>query len=216
MEKKYEITEKQLVFLNGFLLRKYPDISDTTRIELTDHLVSDFEATTDNGNLSQYLSNELEFIRKFVFNGVREVKKTYSRQTWNCFFDFFSNFKMIPYTLLIVVILFYLAKNLNNKQLWMSLIIIQSIIMLLSILFGMINKKKLRKVDEVKYLGAEIWLPFLMIQIPQGLEFHDFLMSNEYVFILYSLFTVVYGLSAFIVLRKQRKYILEKYKHLLN
>jgi hypothetical protein len=88
--------------------------------------------------------------------------------------------------------------------------------MLLSILFGMINKKKLRKLDEVKYLGAEIWLPFLMIQIPQGLEFHDFLMSNEYVFILYSLFTVVYGLSAFIVLRKQRKYILEKYKHLLN
>ena len=88
--------------------------------------------------------------------------------------------------------------------------------MLLSILFGMINKKKLRKLDEVKYLGAEIWLPYLMVQIPQGFEFQNYIMSNNYFFTLYASCTVVYGLAAFIVLRTQRKYILEKYNHLLN
>jgi hypothetical protein len=35
MEKKYKITEKQLAFLEDFLLRKYKDLSVETRIELT-------------------------------------------------------------------------------------------------------------------------------------------------------------------------------------
>lgn len=212
----YKITEKQLVFLEDFLNRKYPEISNETRIELIDHLISDFEATTENGNLSQYLSNELEFIRKFVFNGVSKVKKSYSKETWNQFFDFFTDFKMIPYTLMVVIIFYFLYENIGSKELWFSLVIIQSIIMLLSILFGMINKKKLRMLDEAKYLGAEIWLPYIMVQIPQGLEFQNYIMSNNYFFTLYASCTVVYGLAAFIVLRTQRKYILEKYNHLLN
>ena len=216
MENSYEITEKQLVFLEGFLLRKYPNISDETRIELIDHLISNFEATTENGNLSQYLSNEIEFIRRFVSNRVIEVKKNYGKQTWYHFFDFFTDYKLIPYSLIIVVTFYLLSENLNNKYLWLSFFIIQTIIMFLSLFFGMINKNKIRKLDEVKYLGAEIWLPFLMVNLPQGLEFKDYLMSNSYVFTSYASFAIIYGLAAFIVLRKQKIIILKKYKHLLN
>ncbi|APG65959.1 hypothetical protein LPB136_11555 [Tenacibaculum todarodis] len=216
MENKYEITEKQLAFLEDYLKRKYPNFQDEVRIELIDHLISDFEATTQNGNLSQYLSNELGFIRRFANRRVSEFKKTYGKQTWNHFFDFFTDLKLLPISIAVFSMFYFLAEKLNNKWLWGTFLILQSVILLLSAFFGMINKKKLSKVDEVKYLGAEIWLPFLMIHLADGFEFKYFLMSNSYLFTIYASFAIIYGLAAFIVLRKQRKIILEKYKHLLN
>ena len=216
MEKLYEITEKQLVFLEGFLLRKYPTISEEKRIELVDHLILDFEATTENGNLSQYLSNELEFIKKFVFNGVSALKISYRKETWKQFFRFFIDFKLIPYSLLVVIVFYFFAEILNDKWLWFSLVISQAIVMSASLLFGMINKKKLKKLEEVKLLGSEIWLPFLMVQLPLSFDFQHYITSNNYLFIVYTLFTINYAVAAFIVLRKHRKIILEKYKHLLN
>lgn len=216
MEKKYNITEKQLIFLEGFLQRKYKDITDEIRIELTDHLISDFENTTNNGNLSQYLSNELGFIRKFVFDGTNKHQKNYGKQTWRQFYVFFTEIKLLPITFSVLILFYFLAENLNHKWLWGSFSIIQLIIFLASILFGIINKKKLRKLDEVKRLGADIWLPYIMIQLPSGFGFDSFIMSYSLLFTLYASFTFIYSLAAYIVIREKRKIILEKYKHLLN
>lgn len=216
MEKNYETTAKQLAFLESYLKRKYPSITDETRIELTDHLISDFEATTKNGNLSQYLTNELGFIRKFVFDAANRHQKKYGKETWKQFFSFFTDLKLLSYTLLIVVIFFLLSENLNNKWLWVSLLISQSIIFILSIFFGVINKKKLRKLDEVKYLGADIWLTYLLVQLPPIFDFDSFIMSNSFLFTIYASFTIIYGFAAYMIIREKRKIILEKYKHLLN
>ena len=123
MEKNYEITKKQLSFLEGFLDRKHPHISRETKVELIDHLVSDFEATTENGNLSQYLSNELEFIRKFVFNGVSEVKKTYRKETWGKFFSFFANAKMLPISIFIITLFYFLNELLSLQIFWITIMI---------------------------------------------------------------------------------------------
>jgi hypothetical protein len=216
MEKNYEITEKQLVFLDGFLLKRYPNISDDTRIELTDHLISDFEATTENGNLSQYLSNEIAFIRTFVFNRVSDFKKNYGKQTWKQFFSFFSDLKLIPITFITIILFYLLSENLNNKWLWGSFTIIQTTIFIASIFFGFIRNKKLKKLDEVKYLGSEIWLSYVLVFLPNGFGFDTFLMSYNFLFIAYASFTIIYAFAAFIIIREKRKYILEKHKHLLN
>ena len=216
MEKRYEITEKQLAFLEDYLKRKYPSITDETRIELTDHLISDFEATTENGNLSQYLSNELGFIRKFVFDSANRHQKRYGKETWNQFFDFFKDIKLLPITFSVLILFYFLTENLNDKWLWGSFAIIQGVIFLISILFGLINKKKLRKLDEVKYLGSDIWLPYVMVQLPSGFGVDTYIMYYNFIFTIYASFTIIYALSAFMVVREKRKIILEKYKHLLN
>ena len=216
MEKKYKITEKQLAFLEDYLKRKYPDATDETRIELIDHLVLDFEATTKNGNLSQYLSNELGFIRKFVFDSANRHQKKYGKETWEQFYSFFIKPKLIPISFSILIIFYFLATILNNKWLWGSFVIIQSIILLISALFGMINKKKFRKLDEVKYLGADIWLSYLLVQIPIIFNVENYILYNKFLFSLYATFTIIYALAAYIVIREKRKFILEKYKHLLN
>lgn len=215
MEKKHEVTEKQLAFLEDFLQRKYPNISKETRIELVDHLISDFEATTEDGNLSQYLSNEIEFIRKFAFSGMNEIKKTYSKQTWKMFFNFFIDIKFLPITICVIFIFYFLRENFTTKASLLILSLLHILIFGVSIFFGTVSKK-LKKIEEVKYLGAEIWLPFLLIQLMSNNEIRDFLIPNNLLFIVFSSFVIIYSLAALIVLRKQKKMIYKKYKHLLN
>tara|TARA_R110002050_G_scaffold235105_1_gene370986 strand:+ start:90 stop:740 length:651 start_codon:yes stop_codon:yes gene_type:complete len=216
MEKNYEITEKQFDFLENFIDKKYSSINEESRIELIDHLISDFEATTENGNLSQYLSNEIEFVRTFVFNRISDLKKDYSKQTWKQFFSFFSDLKLIPITFLTIILFYLLSENLNDKWLWGSFTIIQTTIFMSSIFFGIIRNKKLKKLDEVKYLGSEIWLSYILVCLPNIFGFDSFLMSNTFLFIVYASFTIIYAFAALIIVREKRKHILEKYKHLLN
>ncbi|MDP5157126.1 MAG: hypothetical protein NWQ07_00940 [Flaviramulus sp.] len=212
----YKITEKQLAFLEGFLNRKYPEISNETRIELIDHLISDFEATTENGNLSQYLSNELAFIRKFVFNRVSKVKKSYSKETWNQFFRFFTNIKLIPITISVILLFYFLNGNFSNKIGYLTLLISQIIIFGYSVFSGMINKKELKNLDEVKFLGADIWLSFVLVQFLGESHIRELIISNAIIFTIYASFIIIHGLAANMVLKKHKKIILEKYKHLLN
>lgn len=120
MEKTYKITEKQLDFLENFIDKKYPNISDDTRIELIDHLILDFEATTENGNLSQYLSNEIEFIRRFMRARVKLLKENYDRDVWQEYFSFFISIKRIPITLFCFFCIYFLSQNLNDKFTWLG------------------------------------------------------------------------------------------------
>lgn len=216
MEKRYEITEKQLVFLEDFLSRKYSGISDDVKIELMDHLISDFEATTENGNLSQYLSNELGFIRSFVFTDSKKFKSNYSKETWLKFIDFFTDLQFLPYSLLVIITFYFLSENLSNKTLYLVLLISQTIIFTISVFFGMINKKEFRKLEEVQFLGSDIWLPFLLVSILSVEEIKDFILSYSLCFTVYASFIIIFGLAAFIVVRKNKIQILEKHKHLLN
>ena len=216
MEKHYEITEKQLVFLEDYLQRKYKGISTETRIELTDHLILAFEATTENGNLSQYLSNELEFIKSFVTNGINLMKKTYRKETWSQFFNFFTNFKFLSIVISSILFFYFLNENLNNKIACLSIFILSSILFLVSIRKGMINNRALKHLGKVKFLGTEIWLPFFLVQLLTEKHIGEFITSNSYFFTIYSSFIMMYGLAALLVLIKHKTLILEKYKHLLN
>lgn len=216
MEKSYEITEKQLDFLEDFLKKKYPNMSNETRIELVDHLVADFEATTENGNLSQYLSHEIEFIRNFINNRLIEWKKKYCQLTWNKFFSFFFNFKLIPISILVFVFFYFLNHTFSTKNTWLVLLLLQNSVFIFSAFFGLIKNNKIKKLDEIKYLGAEIWLPFLLVQLPIGLEFTDIISKNSFYFTIYASFIIIFGLSAFLTLKEQKIIILEKYKNLLN
>ncbi|GAB7255678.1 hypothetical protein [Polaribacter sp. OB-PA-B3] len=216
MEKRYEITEKQLVFLEDFLLRKYPGISNETKIELIDHLVSDFEATTENGNLSQYLSNELEFIARFVFKGVSLMKKTYRKETWEQFFKFFTEPKLLLISISTLLFFYFLNETVTDKIVYLVTIILSTLIFGYSVFKGMIKNKELKNLDEVKFLGNEIWLPFTLVQLLGITNLCYSIMKYSWLYTLVALFIIIYGLSALMVILKHKKIILEKYKHLLN
>jgi hypothetical protein len=218
MEKPYEITEKQLGFLEGFLQRKYPHISPEVKIELTDHLVSDFEATTENGNLSQYLSNELEFIRKFIYNRFRVHKSKYDKDVWFVYFSFFTRIKVLPLTLSTLIIFYFLSENLNNKLLWLIFFFSVFGVYGYSLFASRIKSIKIKKYEDVRFLGTGLGfgIPYLMAIFPLAIEDKDFLFENSILFTAYWFFAFSLNIAALIVMLQKKEMIIKKYKHLLN
>jgi hypothetical protein len=218
MEKRYKITEKQLVFLEDFLKRKYPSITDETRIELTDHLVSDFEVTTENGNLSQYLSNELEFIRKFVGSKMISIQKNYNKDIRLKYLSFFINIKFLPFTIFGFFVLYFLVEYLNDTFLWLSFFFSVFGIYGYSLFTTTFKSRKIRELEEVKFLGTGFGLgiPYLMVMFLLILDDKKLLFENTLLFALYWFFALSLSIASVLVLNEKRKIILEKYKHLLN
>lgn len=219
MEKRYEITEKQLTFLNDFLLRKYPAISDETRIELIDHLISDFEATTENGNLSQYLSSELGFIRSFMSTRVKLLGVNYNRDVWREYLSFYSSIKKIPISIFTFFLIYFLSVNLNNKFVWLSFFFSVLCVYIYSLIVQTNNiPKQIRKLPEVQLLGKGITMgiPYLMCMTIFFSDIRTLLLENSILFSFYWFFAFSLSTAAVIVMHKKKNIITEKYKHLLN
>ena len=212
MEKKHEITEKQLAFLDRFL-KKHNFGSEDDKIELKDHIISDFEMN-GNGNLSQYLSEELSFIKKFIGNKLRVIHKSYRRKTIDEALSFFTSIKKLPITIVTFLIV-YLLVTYVNETVTQTLFFVSIIsLFIYSEFFLKIKKKDKEKLDAIKYLGQEMWLPYLMVMLPLGF-LEDFFVNN-YFFSLYWFVAIAYSVAAIIVMKKEKKIIYEKYKHLLS
>ncbi|MFK8059161.1 MAG: hypothetical protein AB8B78_03625 [Polaribacter sp.] len=217
MEKNYEITEKQLAFLEDYIKRKKRFSDPEDLYELVDHLVTDFEYT-GNGNISQYLADNSTFI--FNYQGTRKNKESavhwsYQRQLWQNFFNFFYHLKYIPFTILYLVT-FYTLFTLNIKIKTIGYIFITTIILFL--FYGLLKtyhkNKKIRNLVSFKTLGNVMALPSLFLYFFSPIA--DFLKENRILFFIY--FSIAFGLhiAGILLIKEKRKIILEKYKHLLN
>ncbi|MDG1528862.1 MAG: hypothetical protein P8I51_07665 [Polaribacter sp.] len=212
MEKKHEITAKQLAFLDRFL-KNHNFGSEDDKIELKDHIISDFEIN-GNGNLSQYLSEELSFIKKFIGNKLRAIHKSYRRKTIDEALSFFTSIKKLPITVAVFLIIYFLTMNLNGTILIVSFFISVLSFFIYSQFFLNIKKKDRKKLDRIEYLGQEMWLPYLMIMFPLG--FLEDIVINKYFFTVYWFVAIAYSVAAIIVMKKEKAIIYEKYKHLLS
>ena len=219
MEKRYEITDNQIGFLNNFLFKRYPNISDETRVELVDHLISDFEATTTNGNLSQYLSNEMEFIKNFISAKVKLLNANYNRDVWQEYLSFYSDIKKLPITLFIFFVIYFLTETLNNKFVWLSFFLSVFGIYGYSLIAQTKNiPKVIRKLPEVQLLGKGITMgiPYLMCMVIFIDELRVVLLESSILFSFYWFFAFSLSIAAIIVLHKRKKIITKKYQYLLN
>lgn len=214
MEKKYEITEKQLAFLEDYIKRKKRSIEPEDLYELMDHLINDFEATTTNGNLSQYLANKTNFISQYANDKESKVHWAYQKDLWNTVFSFFINIKTLPISITIAITLLSLSILLNEKQL--------GIVFMISIIFQVLygfyltyhGNKKIRKLISFKYLGNIMSLPQVFLY--SITIFKDFLITHRELFFLYWLIAFSLSIAGLIVIKDKKEVILKKYKHLLN
>ena len=216
MHKNFKISAKQLVFLEDFLQRKYKGISKETKAELINYLRLDFEATTKNGNLSQYLSNEINFIKNYVDTRTLDIKKNYSKETWLYFYGFLTNFKLMPIAIITMVMFYYLNESFNSKIACLVLFGLHTILFIVSLNVRFVRNKLLRKLYEVQFLGIEIWLPFLLVHLLSESHVGAFITSNSFIFSTYASFVILYGFAALFILKENKKRILNTYKHLLN
>ena len=115
MEKKQHITTTQLAFLERFLA-KYDFGSEDDKVELKDHLILDFEEK-GNGNLSQYLSGEMGFIRRFIGSKLRVIHTNYRRKTLQEVLGFFTSIRKLPMIMTLFLCMYALTMALNETVL---------------------------------------------------------------------------------------------------
>ncbi|QTD36510.1 hypothetical protein JL193_10155 [Polaribacter batillariae] len=216
MKKNYEITEKQLQFLEDYIKRKKRYTSIEDRLELLDHLVSDFEMTTENGNLSQYLADKSVFIYNYNSSKESDVHWSYQRQLWFKFFSFFYSLKMLPitYGTIFIFYILFLEMNIATKKLgfvFITLIIIPTIY---SFIKTYHKNKQIRRLVSFKYLFNIMSLPNMFLYLFTPLA--DFLKEHKFLFFLYVIIGFGLHISGILLIIEKRKQILEKYKHLLN
>jgi len=219
MEKRYEITQKQLAFLEDYLKRKKRFSDPEDLYELIDHVILDFEATTQNGNLSQYLADNSTFI--YNYKGSSKNKESavhwqYQRELWKGFFGFFYTLRQIPFTILSLTIMYslFFKFNLSNKILGGIFITLIILPMIMSFILTYHKNKSIKKLISFKYLSNIMTLPSMFLYLFSPIA--DFLKENRTFFFIYVALAFGLHVSGIILITEKRKIILEKYKHLLN
>jgi hypothetical protein len=214
MGNKYEITEKQLTFLEGYIKKKKASTEPEDIYELMDHLINDFEATTEDGNLSQYLSGKSRFIFKYGTDKESKIHWAYQKELWNTVFSFFTNIRTLSISIIITIILLKITLTLSEKQLF--LVFMSSIVF--QIFYGLYltyhENKKVRKLISFKYLGNIMALP--QVSLYSLTIVKDFLITHRFLFFLYWLIAFSLSIAGLIVIKNKKETILKKYKHLLN
>ncbi|TCP23910.1 hypothetical protein EV195_10775 [Tenacibaculum skagerrakense] len=209
MEKK--ITEKQLKFLSEFLNRKGYE-NDETKLELMDHLICEFEEK-GNGNLSEFLSHKLEFIRSYKQKHQNIISLVYKRELIGEFKKYFLNLDKIPITLISLLVMYFVTTNFNSK---VTLIItIISFACVLAYIYSIVffTKKFIRKTTSMVALTSIIWLPSSFIYLPK--EFYNFLLTHKTLYILFWFVAFIINLSAASYIKRKKEVIKTKYQHLL-
>lgn len=213
MEKKHTITDKQLAFLEDYIKRKKRYFDVESRLELTDHLICDFEEN-GNGNISQFLAEKSIFIANYKNSKAEKIHWAYQRELWKVFLGFFINFRTIPIVFLTSLLMYFTIENFSDlvfKRLLMVLIIIP-------MFYGLVktyhSKKSIRKLIEFDQLVNLYCLPSLLVYTFTFLK--DFWFSNKWLLLVYSILVIALNFSALLVILRKRKRILKNYNHLLE
>lgn len=206
MEKTHEITEKQLLFLKSFL-KKY-NIPNEDNIELIDHLILEFEHCGNN-NLSQYLSNKLSFIRSYTERKRNMLHKKSIQEVVKQFALFFTDLKILPITISVIMILFYLSRTLTSNLLITAFMIS----MVTPIIYGFRlvyhKNKKIRKNKEFQRIYQFFGLSSIFLYMVPSI-LHSFLVNHYLVFFVYWNLAFGLSISEIIIAKRKRKAVLEK------
>lgn len=204
-----------MAFLESYIKRKKRYSDSESLHELIDHLVTDFEYN-GNGNLSEYLANNSEFIFNYKANNDSAVHWSYQRELWKKLFSFFTMLKYIPLTILATFALYLLFFKMSLSI--MSLGLLFMIFIIVSMIYGFIKtyhkNKKIRRLVAFKYLGNIMSLPSVFLYMFTPIK--DFLIEYKFIFFLYVLFAFGLSISGVIIIQEKRKEILRKYKYLLS
>ncbi len=164
-----ELTKEQIKYIDNRLEEngvKYWDI----RVEMLDHIVSDIEINAKSNDFKVELENSLRRIGWFgnliIENrkGWQNVNKYYRKIYFKGFIDFFKKPLNLLYLLLVLIIYFFISKNVSHHLfLKISYFVFISPIVIYFISFYKTYKKKLGKSAHKDYGLNYMFLSFLIL-----------------------------------------------------
>lgn len=193
-----------------FLNVKYLDV----RIELIDHLASEFENNTEYVTLEDFLRTKKDFVKTFQ-------KKLHSRKHWGYqkrLFKGILNYFIVPKYMLITIIIvlsgYFMTYNLPSDLVG-SLCFITFLIPQLAYLYIYAAPKKIfEKIQSAQYMASIMGFPSFFLYV--HFSFKELIIENPFYLICYwviGLISNIAGLQEVITCKKQ---IVKQYNQLIK
>jgi len=208
-----KLNKKQIKQIDDFLeIRKikYLDI----RVELLDHLATDFEENSNDSFLEDYLSSKGNFVSDFAKKQQKTIHWTYQKQLWIEFAKFFYKPKLLILLFGLIGLGYLFLSFFNLKEFGFVCYFVLLILVFYPLLYQMKYYKAIKKVQSMQSLFTVTSLPSVLLH--SSLLTRDLFEEYSLLIIVYWFFSLLLGLSAVIIIEKDREKVLEKYYQLIN
>ena len=208
-----KLAQKEIQFIDDFLEGqkiKYLDV----RSELIDHLATEFEEQSQYVLIEDYLNSKISFIKDFARRHQKTIHWSYQKQLWIKFSEFFYKPKYVLFTLGIIVLGYILLQNISIKNFSFVCFFILAILILYPIYYQIKYSKAVKKVQSMQSLFSVTALPSVFLYLFNIVN--EYLIENYVFVLLYLGFSILLGVSAIIIIEKDRSKILEKYYQLVR
>ncbi len=200
-----KLSQQQIKQIDNYLIKlkvKFVDV----RLELIDHLASDFEQSDKQGLLEDYLKSKIKFIQDFVKQRQKTIHWSYQKQMWQRLFMFFYKPTYLPFTIIMGLGLYWLQKIQPNKTSIFVLIISLVILHFWSLVGSYGHYKTFKKLQIAQPLYAIMALPSLFLYTMGAAKP---LLENPYFFIAFWFLAILFNVAGAIELYNKKNKILD-------
>ncbi len=208
-----KLTKEDIKFIDDFLINKKIKHLDI-RVELIDHLATEFEERSAYVLIEDFLLSKVNFILEFNKKQKKTIHWSYQKLLWVQFAKFFYQLKFIA-ILTALVIIGYVIFNLFSLKtfsfIWLSTL---AILLLYPIYYQIRYSKALKKVQSMQSLFTITSLPSVFLYVFGVLK--DYLFETPIILVLYFSVSLLLSLSAVTVIENNRRKIIGKYIQLVR
>jgi len=206
-----KLSQKQINQIDNYLIKlkvKYVDV----RLELIDHLASDFEASNKDQQLEGYLKSKIDFIQDFEKKRQKTIHWSYQREMWRRLAMFFYKPNYMPFTIMLGFLVYWMQKLQPNKTSIIVLVVSLSTIHFWALIAGYSHHKTFKKLQMAQPLYSIMALPSLFLYTMGAAKPW---LENQYFFIAFWFLAILFNLAGGIELRNKKNKILEYSKTII-
>lgn len=207
------LSVEEIRFIDNYLIDKKIEYIDV-RLELIDHLASEYEENSEGNLLEDFLKSKRFFILDFVENRQKKIHWSYQKQLWTRLAMFFYKPKYVfGLTLLFICLSFFILKY--GKEIGISVLLIPVFVLQVVPYFSYyIFNKSLKKIQSAQSLLSIMSLPFLFLPFAHFIK--GVVLENQFIFICYVLAAFLFNISGLLEVLDKKKKIIKRYKSILE
>lgn len=209
---KEKLNKKDIKTIDYFLIKhdvKYID----ARVELIDHLASEFEERSHYSLLEGFLLSKRKFIKDYCDKRQKTIHWSFQKQVLLGFLKFFYKPKDILLTITLIISIYIsmlIFDNETSYSLCIGFLIVPNI---LAIFYNILHKAY-NKTQAANSLFSIMAVPSLFLYLMPLIK--SFLLENYYALFAYWLISLIFTMTGLIEFYKRRKEIVNTYNALLN
>ena len=205
------LTEENIKQIDNYLIKlkiKYVDV----RLELIDHLASDFEASNKEEQLVDYLKSKIDFIKDFEKKRQKTIHWSYQREMWRRLAMFFYKPNYLPFTIVFGFAAYWIQQLQPNKTSIIVFVVSLSTIHFWALIAGYSHHKTFKKLQMAQPLYSIMALPSLFLYTMGAAKPW---LENQYFFIAFWFLAILFNIAGGIELRNKKNKILEYSKNII-